>query len=317
VSILIMALMMVTGDVEQWRISNVEMRLEGNAHARFAPPVSMVRGAEGLVVMDSAYQLWFLSERGSVRTIAGGRGHGAGKLDPVFRNLFTRDDAVILLHDSGRRMETYTATGSHQSSGVNKAPLTYLDADGSTLLLHGSHEHDAASVSLVWRRASGAESVPLMTADDEDRCPWLYCLAVRCGDYLLVTTTMSVKRTIHYVLLNWSAGQIWDVGKLALADPRKAPPAMREAIQARPDVSIPVVAGLTSGPETGIVLTESTLPGGFRMLRILDPERQSWRTMRLDLGGLPDLTHAQPLGGNRWAGFAPGALIFFEMEPVP
>ncbi len=300
-------------DMEQLRVTGLGPNVSGYGSARFAPPVAMVRDDDRLFILDGAYQLWFISTEGQALAIAGGKGKAPGKFDPIFRNLTVQEGQVKLYHDSGRRIESFDRAGQLINSSINTGTLTYVDAKNN-IELSGAHPRDVSSVTLTWRHGGNTEIIPLMAEDESDRCPWRYCQMARTGDFAIIYTTLSLKKTIYYAVLNLAEGEIWDLGKLEMADPRSYPAELQRAAETRQDFSLPTLAGVTASDELGFVMTENTVAGDYRILQIMDPKTRSRRTVKLTCGPMGDVAFAQHLSGKQWAGFRGPQLTFFTVD---
>lgn len=305
-------LMLLLFSERQMTITQIEKVVQPK-EAALSVPSKLLRANGRIYLLDGAAKLWVISDQGEITLAFDGANDPRAQLRPPLRNLYASKNGLTLLHEGGRSGELMDADGQWQKRAFHGVE-TMMRWDTQDFQLRGAHDRDAASVTLSWTHPNGSEELPLMVADQNDRCPWRYFLSAEHNGYVLIYNLLSVQRTLYYAVLNTTDHSIWDLGQKPLADPAPYPDGMLEATLARQNGSLPVVVGVTTSDQMGFIITENIMPARNRYLRRYQPKEQTWEILVVDQAQTGDMTHYQHLNNNRWMAVRGKDLVFFTMK---
>ena len=294
-------------------ISEITAKVNGFGNSPIVRPKAIAKHGKWLAVYDKESRVWVLSSRGEVYSVFGRKGQGPGEF-AQFQQLYLGDDTVEVLHRRGSygRLEKFTYEGIYVNG--ERTGTSVYSRDHGTIAFRRVDRNVFSPIEVVWKINNKKEIFTL--GDSEDRAFSSRYRIISRGDFSLVYSGHSVKRTIYFLLLNWQKETIWDKAQIRLLDKRVSLTEERFLQAMKPNASLPVVEGCTSSEELGFVINEHVRSQDYRILRILEPKTRTWRAIKVHFGPeLNNLFFFQHIQGTRWMAFSDSdELVFFHLR---
>ena len=298
-----------------YEIGKIVARVSSYGNHSILRPKAMTKMDDILAVFDQDYQVWILSASGEIRSVFGKKGAGPGEFSK-FLQLYLETERVGVLHQRGSygRLERFTLDGEYLD--LRRTGTSIYVRGQETIGFRRIDKNVFSPIEVVWEL--DGKKVIISLGDHQDRAFSSKYKIVRCGNFTLIFSGHSIKRTIYYLLLDSQKGLIWDKGQIRLVDGRASLPKRHILKSMGPNASMPVVEGCTSSKEIGFVINEQAKSQDYRILRILDPQKRSWNAIRVNFGPqFTDLFFFQHIQGTLWAAYSESEeLVFFHLQQI-
>lgn len=280
--------------------------------------ISMAHSGKGLFVLDQDSMIHEVTLDGKIKQHFAGAGEGPGELQAPLVGLVLWADQVVAVDRGGLGVSRFDPTGHFVARQRHDDQILMAWGD-MTLRLDMREFRVYAPSDLVIEGNGQMNRLNLYGNDEPRRAMPHTCSTVVLNGHVLVGTTTGIRRRVDLAIANLDDGTFVRKSSLNLRDPRTGGMAEAE-LQADPDgipnATLPIVDGWTASPELdGWVMTENTLPDGFRMLQIVRRDPTLDEALRVNMPeGESSWMHFQHLTANRWCASDGGELLIFELK---
>lgn len=306
------ALLLTLG--QDFRVINIQKLSYPQEDQIVAVPQIMMTHESSVYVADEACDLWFFKYGETQLKHAGGKGRDPFSLFPPIRTFFSNTGQVHIIHGFGA-FESKIDGGKLEQ--IRRGKPSVYTTDNIEIAYRSINDDTIKPGIVAIKTSSGIEEITHCD-DEEERISYVNgFLTVASDKHVFICNRQSIKRTIHWVLINAQSGGLLGKGSTPMFD-------RRNLYQYRQSLEIlsergtfPILEGASYSKDHGFTMTEYT--GDFAeytVIHCFNPETQKSKAMNVDFGKHGRLSHFLHLKGNKWLAYDQDDLVIVDLEPT-
>ncbi len=288
---------------------------EYNEHVLEQPKqVHFVEGT--MYIADAGQKLWQVNTNNYEVTLLANQGEGPGELIRSIYNLYSWDDKILLIDQSGFRINYFSKQEFLSSEKILPHRHFFNGLDWYLTIRYESRHKSSSMVEDQQKNViyayitDGKQREMLLSNPEDDFVPFFECRLNIFQKWALFFGEVGRKQKIHYMLWDLETHSIVDKGERPVSD-------LSFVAENNKSGVFDYTFGCTNNEHLGFVLTERRrrINRTDCYIKVFDPNIKKWGQLRMDFSKLGSMYFPSffcYLNDNKWAVFNEGKLIIFE-----